>query len=527
MKMKNKLFFIPLILILDIPFIVFCFQNFSLIHLTALLISLFIPWLLQIFFNIKPWLFVLISFPVLYLSLSFDVLVFDYNSYYNISTWQAVFDTNPKESKEFLGILNTRTWITGILQILTFLFYLIVAFRIRLNPPSKKIRLFSGILLFLFSIDLIFGGITAKAYPFGHTLHSFIAYQKQSRLEKKLLPIKHSYHYKAFENQEFKNDTINRTIVVLITESLRRDHLGYYGYHRNTTPFTSKYKRIIYTDLISPANQTVNALRRVFSQAYEDKDSLYFAKPSIITAFNEAGYHTAWYSTQSVGKNGESKNSVIAKESDTVIFRNNNHLDNILLKDLETALQNKSSKKLIFLHFFGVHYLYNNRFPTEFTKFSKEQTENYKQDQINKYDDAVRYNDYLQAAILKLLKQQKGEKIFITFSDHGESLFESAPNIQGHGALQPAKVEFNVPFVLWFSDEYIQNHSDIYKNVLKNKDLPANNEDFFHSFPYLAGIEFKEKQTKRNFFNERYDRQKNRKVVNSALDLLLYKDLKD
>ncbi len=525
--MKNKLFFIPFILILDIPFIVSCFQHFAFTNFIAVLISLFIPWLLQISMNIKPWLFVLLSFPILYLSLSFDVLVFDYNSYYNISTWQAVFDTNPQESREFLGILNTKTWFVGILQIITYLFYLFAAFKVKLKPVNKRYRILAAIFIFLFVVDWFLGGITSKAYPFGHTLHSYIAYQKQINLEQKLLPVKHSYQYKATENQEFKSDTLDKTIVVLITESLRRDHLKYYGYPRNTSPFTQKYNRIVFSDLISPANQTVNSLRRVFSQAYENNDTLYFAKPSIITAFNEAGYHTAWYSTQSVGKNGESKNSVIAKESDTAIFRNNNHLDHILLNDLKSALQNKSKKKLIFLHFFGVHYLYNHRFPSDFTMFSKKKNNDFKQEQINQYDDAVRYNDYLQAEILKLLENQKGEKIFITFSDHGESLFDSAPNIQGHGALQPAKAEFNVPFVLWFSGEYIQNHPGIYNNVLKNKDLPANNEDFFHSFPYLAGIEFDERQEKRNFFSDKYNRNKDRKVVNSALEILSYINLKD
>jgi len=317
-----------------------------------------------------------------------------------------------------------------------------------------------------------------------------------------------------------------KTIVVLITESLRRDHLGYYGYKRNTSPKMGKEDLVVYTDLISPANQTVNALRRVFSQAEGNNDTLYFAKPSIITAFNEAGYHTAWFSTQSVGKNGESKNSVIAKESDTAVFRNNEHLDTILLKDIKQALHQNYDKKLIFVHIFGVHYMYNHRFPKNFAHFSKKKNKNYKQSQIDKYDDAILYNDTFQHQILNLLKKQKGEKIFITFSDHGESLFESGPHIQGHGALNPAKAEFNIPFVLWFSDEYKKNHPEIVQNVVSQQHKPVVNEDFFYSFPYLAGIAFKELQTDKNFFKNTY-KIKQRKVVNSALQLLNYNDLKE
>ncbi len=526
-NLKELLFFLPLILILDIPFIVFALKQASFWYLLAIFASLTIPLLLLVVFRIKPFLFVLLSFPILYLSLSFDVLVFDYNSYYNISTWAAVFDTNPQESKEFLGILRPLSWAIGITQILTVFLYLVLTIfkkkKIYFTPSFR--RLATGILL-IFILDFFIGKIVNKAYPFGHTLHSFIAYQKQSELEEKLLPQKNSYHYQATENKEFKQDSLPRTIVVLITESLRRDHLGYYGYLRNNSPEMGQENLVIYTDLISPANQTVNSLRRVFSQAEGNNDTLYFAKPSIITAFNEAGYHTAWYSTQSVGKNGESKNSVIAKESDTAVFRNNNHLDTVLLKDIQKALQDTTPKKLIFVHVFGVHYLYNHRFPKEFTHFSKKKTADHQQDQINKYDDAILYNDYFQHEIIKMLKKQKGEKIFLSFSDHGESLFESGPHIQGHGALQPAKVEFNVPFILWFSNEYRENHPEIVQNVIQHQNLPATNEDFFYSFPYLAGITFEELKPEKNFFTNQYNHKKDRKVVNSALDLLSYQKLK-
>ncbi len=525
-KYQEYLFILPFIIILDIPFIVFAFKQHSFVYLISIIVSIIIPFLIQIVFRIKPIFFILFSFPILYLSLSFDVLVFDYNSYYNISTWSAVFDTNPEESKEFLGILRPLTFFIGFLQITTYFIYLFLSIKkkkIKYNPKHRKYAFF---VILIFAIDLFFGNIINKAYPFGHTLHSFIAYQKQSNLEKKLWNHKQSYHYNATENKEFKTDSLNKTIVVLITESLRRDHLSLYEYSRNTSPKMSKENLVVYTDLISPANQTVNALRRVFSQAEGNNDTLYFAKPSIISAFNEVGYYTSWFSTQSVGKNGESKNSVIAKECDTAVFRNNTHLDDILLADLKQVLNNKNSKKLIFLHVFGVHYLYNHRFPKDFAKFSKIKNSNYKQDQINKYDDAIRFNDSIQYEIIKLLKKQKGEKIFITFSDHGESLFESGPHIQGHGALQPAQVEFNIPFYIWFSDEYKKQHPYIIKNIENQKVKPAINSDFYYSFPYLAGIEFDELKPEKNFFTDKYNRKKKRRVVNSALDLLLYKHLK-
>ena len=520
--LKHVAVILPLIIVLDIPFIVYAFKSGVAEMYLAVIISILIPLLIQITLQLKLWQFVLLSLPVLYLSLSFDTLIFDFNSYYNISTWAAVFDTNPEESKEFFKILTRQTWLTGILQISTYLFYLLLSLKIQLKKQPVSIRITALIILLLLTINWFMNGITAQAYPFGHTLHSYIAYRKQSDLEKKLYLQKKSYRYNAYENSEFATDSLPKTIVVLINESLRRDHQQIYGYQRKTTPLIAKENLIIYTDLISPANQTVNALRRIFSQAEGTNDTLYFAKPSIITAFKEAGYHTAWFSTQPVGKNGESKNSVIAKESDTTIFRNNNQLDTILLKDLAGELKIKNRKKLIFLHTFGVHYLYEKRFPKNFAHFSKTTDSDYKQDQINKYDDAIRYNDLLQSKIIKLLKQQKGEKIFIAFSDHGESLFDSGPNIQGHGALHPAKSEYDIPFIIWLSDEYKNKHPDIYAQVIKNKDLPAINSDFFYSFPYLSGIEFNELNPAKNFFKNSYKHRQNLQVINSALELLDY-----
>jgi heptose-I-phosphate ethanolaminephosphotransferase len=172
----------------------------------------------------------------------------------------------------------------------------------------------------------------------------------------------------------------------------------------------------------------------------------------------------------------------------------------------------------------GNHATYKLRYSNEFNFFNKVPSTNHKVNLLREYDNAVKYNDYILFNVLSMLKKQKGEKSFIMFSDHGESLFDKQDQCY-HGSAFPAKSEVEIPLVLWFSDSFKNHHPDIIKQVVANKNLPVLSSDFFHAFPPLFGIYFNKLKPQNNFFSSSYVPKKHRKIVNVNMELKEYDKL--
>ena len=85
----------------------------------------------------------------------------------------------------------------------------------------------------------------------------------------------------------------------MIGETARACNFGLYGYERNTTPLLDKMEGVVtFTDVLTQSNTTHKSVPMLLSAASaEDYDCLYRQK-GIITAFKEAGFHTAFFSNQ-------------------------------------------------------------------------------------------------------------------------------------------------------------------------------------------------------------------------------------
>ena len=96
-----------------------------------------------------------------------------------------------------------------------------------------------------------------------------------------------------------RNDSVPEIYVLVIGETSRADNWSLYGYNRNTNPGSSALDNlVVYRDAITMSNTTHKSVPTLMSSAgCEAYDSLYYRK-GIITAFNEVGYKTAFYSNQ-------------------------------------------------------------------------------------------------------------------------------------------------------------------------------------------------------------------------------------
>ncbi len=114
-NITKNLYLFPFIVVLSIPFIIYTLKQGDSRHILAGIFTIIIPLLIVNASKINPFYFVVISFPILALSIAFNAMALEYNSYISIGVWTALFDTDYSESSEFIS----DTFL--ITKILTFL----------------------------------------------------------------------------------------------------------------------------------------------------------------------------------------------------------------------------------------------------------------------------------------------------------------------------------------------------------------------------------------------------------------------
>nr|WP_270049470.1 phosphoethanolamine transferase [Thalassolituus pacificus] len=261
-------------------------------------------------------------------------------------------------------------------------------------------------------------------------------------------------------------DTQPQTHIFIVGESASRNHMGIYGYQRNTTPFLSSIKDelVVFDNVISSHAQTQASLRAALTAASADQGGQYRDALSVIDVANLAGYETWWISNQQPLR---ATIASIAHQADHPYYISNdfngvevNRYDIFMLNRITEALANPAPYKAIFIHMMGSHAQYKNRYPDDFMVFKDAEvnayTENPSQsviDVINEYDNSILFSDFFLQQLFSLVKEkQSGALATITyFSDHGEEVYRQA-NLKGHSPDNLTANMFEIPFVFWSSD---------------------------------------------------------------------------
>lgn len=286
--------------------------------------------------------------------------------------------------------------------------------------------------------------------------------------------------------------TDSLTVVFVIGESLRADHLQLNGYSRNTTPELANTKNVVSLgNLYTKYTYTNKSLPFILTRADSLTEDLAYEERSFIDIFKACDYQTSWLANQ------ESAHTYtyFMHECDTLIYATLNKsvysfdkwLDGSLLPYYNERLSTTRTKKLIVLHTIGSHWWYNSHFTDEYALFtpmikSKIVTSNSHEEMINSYDNTILYTDYFLVSLINRLQDKNA--ILIYLSDHGESLGEN--NVWLHAADSPP---IHYPAgIVWMSDVYIQKYPEKYIALLKNSNKRYSESFLFHSILSAAGI---------------------------------------
>lgn len=293
----------------------------------------------------------------------------------------------------------------------------------------------------------------------------------------------------------------SQTYIFLIGESINRNHMFPYGYHRNTTPNITRLndELTIFNNVISSHAQTNASLRLALTGANIKNKKSYREALSIIDSANMAGFKTWWISNQQPIR---SVFASISDQADHAEFISNDYqgvetyrYDGFMLPYIQDALDDNAKHKVIFIHMMGSHAQYANRYPQEFNQFNDKNvagyTENLSQgkiDSINEYDNSVFYTDWVFNQILTSLRQSKSDiKALTFFSDHGEEIFDQK-NIKGHSPDNVTANMVEIPLITWTSAGYKQLHEKQYTAMQENISRGFQLDSFFHFANDLMGI---------------------------------------
>lgn len=481
---------------------------------------------------------------------------------------QIISETNPEEASNFFETYLTRELLSSRIMLFPILLamQIIVLLKDKLYSSLKlstKIQEVFGIgviivlilgsytyvsnklhFINLISQDDVYGIEKSRNDTFGdgmyaplyNIIYSVRANQLAYKQINQLIEVSSKPH-------DIRLNSNSQNIILVIGESYNKYHSQLYGYNLETTP--NQINRIRngelfnFTDVVSPWNLTSNAFKLLFSlySIGDDNDwSSYALFPAL---FKSAGYTVFFLSSQFAVKNSADTSHFAGgffinnKTLSDLMFsyRNDNNYqdDGGLLDDYNTLRSNGTSKNLFIFHLVGQHYSYSNRFPKAYTKFTAidykdKKLDNDKIEIMANYDNATFYNDYILNEIIKLFEKENSVVIYL--ADHGEEVFEEDGFAGRRHPVQLtptiAKYEFGIPFWIWYSDVFAENHSNIIEQTKKSVNRKIMSDDLPHLLLYLGGINCDEYQSDHNIIDSTYHESRPRLLRgNEDYDMLI------
>lgn len=395
---------------------------------------------------------------------------------------------------ELALVNNLTTWATVIdLQLMCIIGVSIIAgtalgiyrFRKVSTPRYALLWLLSGLAVTAAPVSVlqrVRNNVSARV-PF-NTLYNYVTYLQTRRVAAEVRP--------AFDNIPAVCNTDSLTVVVIIGESLRADHMSVNGYRRPTTPLLSATPNVVSLPrLSSPYAYTYQSVPYLLTRADTLQPDLADTEPAFISLFKKAGYRTAWIGNQ----DDSAPYAYFMNHCDTLInngatksiYGYESWLDTELLPHIDRVLAQSAPRQLLVLHTIGSHWWYRSHYTKRDARFKPETdsrvlTELSQQQMINSYDNTILASDRFWSDVISRLKDRRAVVLYV--SDHGESLGEDGRYLHNDGAhecLKPAAF-------VWMSDNYISTLPEKYAALKRTAALPHDLDVVFHTALSLGNI---------------------------------------
>jgi heptose-I-phosphate ethanolaminephosphotransferase len=328
---------------------------------------------------------------------------------------------------------------------------------------NASINLIAVFISFALLIICIHKGVFDYKNPNKYTL-PFLSYHNAIEHKKEMFLYKNIQANRKVKNTNYKQISEKEVFVVVIGESANREHLGIYGYDRDTTPYLNSIKDELYLyNGTSPSNGTVESLKKSLTPADEND---FLIKDTILNTINDTKkFKTFWIANQGNGK--DNLISELANSANYVYFQENynkfsKHLhDEIILQEVYKAIDDNANKKFIFIHLYGSHLDAKRRYPKEFERWSGN---TYKEKQVAHYDNSILYTDYILNKIISKLKNAKTTSYLLYFSDHGTDIRNAQDSCL---CRDKSKYSYDAPVILWSTKDFSEKRKKEIRTIKK------------------------------------------------------------
>ena len=328
-------------------------------------------------------------------------------------------------------------------------------------------------------------------------------------------------------------------IVLVIGESYNKHHSQLYGYDKATTPrqaaMEAEGSLVKFTDVVSTWNLTSFVFKHLFSLYAIGDSGEWCDKPLFPEVFRKAGYHVTFVTNQFEPKAKEAvydfsggfflnDPELSQRQFDSRSTRTH-RFDDGVIKEYDALKDSTIKHNLVILHLMGSHVDYRARYPqkteTHFTPqmYDRQELSDQQKQILAHYDNSLRYNDSIMAAITQRFADQDAVVIYVP--DHGEEIFDDQSAVYGrmHSAnidYRLARNEMEIPFWIWGSPMYREQHPYGWMAIQNAKDRPLMIDALPHLLLYLGGISTPLYRETLNVISPAYDMKRPRILKNET-----------
>lgn len=447
---------------------------------------------------------------------------FTYIGYYaithsliSINMMLALAQTNLAETMEYIQVNIPYAEIAvGVLALVILGWLIFKASRFSFNREQVSRKTWFVMLgLFIVNVGLCGHSIGATRlahvyYETYETLHSFSDFQKMVNARRNM----HIRDQNVVNRLKAAPDGV---YVLVIGESLTRDHMNVYGYQRKTTPFQSAAiidpHYTFFNHGYSCYTQTVQVLTEALTEKNQYNDMTLPDAYSIIDMAREAGFRTTWISNQSRFGVWDTPIGAIGSACDDQYWINQYVGTGVVTKDYDTALipyldkvDPNNRRQLIVVHLMGSHVSYWDRYPSEFYHWPANPGETRSTEEImnDEYDNSVLFNDYVMENIMNKAVNRLHADSVLYFSDHGEQVTERP----GHNADQFDYTMVHIPFWVYTSDAYRMSHPAEVATMAARRNMPFSNDMLYDTFMGIMGLTAAHYDPTADIFSPKFDK---------------------
>lgn len=252
-------------------------------------------------------------------------------------------------------------------------------------------------------------------------------------------------------------------VVFIIGETTRWDHMGVMGYARDTTPHLAREPNLLAFRGEACDTATRLSLRCMFVRegAAQSNEGRTPTEHNMFTALDSLGFSSELFSMQSeiwFYKSGGFNDIAVREQIGSALHNRGKPVDDMLLvPELRSSIdRHPGGKHLVVLHTKGSHYLYSQRHPRSFARFTPEcmsvDARCTREQLVNSFDNSVAYTDFFLSQVFDQLRDRKAMVFFA--SDHGESIEDSMSFHATPRSLAPPE-QFRSAMAVWASDPFL------------------------------------------------------------------------